>query len=87
VGTVASHHCHQPPPLQRRQSRSMVMTAMDINDAAVRQQGQREGHNNQIKATAVKMAFNCSGDGNEDGVQLQRRWVTKIRKQQSTNEQ
>jgi hypothetical protein len=34
-------------------------------------QGQRGRHNNQIMAMAVKMAFDCSSIGSEDGIQLQ----------------
>ncbi len=49
----------------------VVVVAMDVNDGAARQQGKRGRHNNQIKVTAEKMAFNCSGIGSEDGVQLQ----------------
>ncbi len=41
---------------------------MDVDDVAVRQPGQRGGHNNQIKLTVVKMAFDCSSVGSEDGI-------------------
>jgi hypothetical protein len=48
---------------------SMVAAlAVDVNDGAARQQGKRGRHNNQIKAMAVKMAFDCSHIGSEDGV-------------------
>ncbi len=85
AGTAVSHHCHQPPTPQRRQSRSMAVAAMDVNDTVPRQCRQRGGQNNQIKVTVVKMALDCSGVDGEDGVRLQRQRVTTRRKQQSTN--
>ncbi len=49
----------------------VAVLAIDINDGLARQQGKGGRHNNQIKVTAGKMAFNCSGIGSEDGIQLQ----------------
>jgi hypothetical protein len=48
---------------------SMVAAlAMDVNDRVAGQWGKRGRHNIQIKATAEKMAFDCSGIGSEDGI-------------------
>jgi hypothetical protein len=63
----------------------VVVLVADVNDGAARQQGLRGRHNNQIKATAVKMAFDCSGISREDGIQLQWQQVTARRKKQSIN--
>ncbi len=78
AGTTASHRRCQPPPLQRKQSRSMAAAAMDTNDAAARQWGKRGDTTIKSRqwrwrwrsaaaASEVKMAFDCSGDGWQQG--------------------
>jgi hypothetical protein len=46
----------------------LAVAAVDSDDAMAKQQGQRGEYNNQIKAMAVKMAFDSSGIGSEDGI-------------------